>query len=80
VPRTKYVELVFVNNALQIGTELPSHPLNGYEILSDFRSDGKRKIFLKRSEAAVQPKPRKVKTKAPKTAATAFPGETGGAA
>ena len=56
----KYVELVLKEEGM------PSHFLAGYEIVSDYRSEGKRKLFLKRPESAiaeVKPKVRKRKAR-----------------
>lgn len=44
--RPKFVELIIIH---QLDT--PKHPLSGYVIVSDYRDEAGRHLFLKRNEA-----------------------------
>jgi hypothetical protein len=47
--RQKYVELVLTDSDSRLES-IPNHALNGYKLVSDYRADGKRHLFLRKSE------------------------------
>ena len=60
--RQKYVELVLTDGDSRLES-IPNHVLNGYELVSDYRTDGKRHLFLKRAESETAPVAKKVTKK-----------------
>lgn len=61
MPRQKYVELILTDGDSRLES-IPNHALNGYELVSDYRADGKRHLFLKRAESETEPALKKKKT------------------